>query len=130
MTDKRIVKLATKAHRQRAIALVSSAPEGYLVTIQEPKRTLDQNARLWSLLTDVSRAQPMGRKHTPEVWKQLFMQACGHECQFLMGLDGNPFPAGFKSSGLSVRQMCDLQEFISAFMAEHNILSSAPNPYA
>lgn len=129
MTDRRVVKLVSRAHRQRAIALVSAAPEGYVVTVQEPTRSLDQNARLWSLLTDVSRAEPMGRKHTVDVWKCLFMQACGHESQFLMGLDGNPFPAGFKSSQLTVRQMTDLQEFISSFMAEHGIASSEPNPY-
>lgn len=129
MTDKRMVKLLTKEHRQRAIALVSSAPEGYVVVISQPTRSLDANAKMWCLLQDVSRAQPMGRKHTADVWKQLFMQACGHECQFLMGLDGNPFPSGFRSSQMTVRQMSDLIEFITAFMAEHNIPSSEPNPY-
>lgn len=130
MTQKRIVKLVTKAHRQRALALVSSAPEGYVVTVQEPTRSLDQNARLWSLLTDVSRAQPMGRKHTPDDWKAIFCAACGWEVQFCAGLDGRPFPMGFRTSQMTVKQMMDLQDFIGAFMSEHGIQSSEPNPYA
>lgn len=129
MTERRIVRLSTKEARQRAISLVSSAPENYVVTIAEPTRSVDQNARLWAHLSDISRAEPMGRKYTSEMWKCVFMSACGYEVQFLQGLDGTPFPSGFKSSKMTVKQMADFISYIEAWMAEQGIVSSEPNPY-
>ena len=126
MADKRMVKLVTKAHRQRAIALVSSAPEGYVVTIQEPTRSLEANAKMWAMLRDISRCQPMGRKHTPDDWKAIAMNACGWECQFVEGLDGRPFPQGFRSSNLTVGQMSVLIEFLYSFGAENGVIWTDP----
>lgn len=104
------------AHR-----LVDAAPFGAVLNIREADRTLDQNSKLWAMLSDISRAKPEGRRHTPEVWKCLFMSACGHAVQFEVGLDGNPFPIGFRSSRLSKAQMSDLIEFIGQYGAEHGI---------
>lgn len=64
------------------------------------------------------------RKHTPEVWKALFMSACGHQVQFAQGLDGSPFPTGFRSSRLTKAQMCELMEFIVAYGNEHGVVWS------
>lgn len=49
------------------------------------------------------------------------MQACGYEVQFLMGLDGNPFPSGFRSSRMSKQQMCDLIDFIQCYGDENGV---------
>ena len=64
---------------------------------------------------------PEGRRHTPEVWKALFMNACGHDVQFETGLNGSPFPVGFRSSRLSKGQMSELIEFIYAKGAEWGV---------
>jgi len=64
--------------------------------------------------------------HTPDVWKHLVMHACGHDVQFEIGLDGKPFPTGFRSSKLTVGQMSDLIEWIYAYGAEHNVQWSEP----
>lgn len=114
-------RLVNPAVRQRAVQAILAAPGGYLVTIAEPTRNLSQNALLWQLLGDVSKAEPMGRKMTAEEWKVAFMAACGWEVQFLQGLDGRPFPAGFRSSRMTVKQMADLITFITAWGAEHGI---------
>ena len=66
-------------------------------------------------------AKPEGRKHTPEVWKCLLMSACGHAVQFEVGLDGTPFPVGFRSSRLSKHQMSELIEFTMAYAAKHGV---------
>lgn len=97
-----------------AAASISAAPMGYVCTIGAPKRNLAQNAKLWAMLTDISMAQPEGRRMTPEQWKAVMMNACGWEVQFLEGLNGQPFPAGFRSSQLSKSQMADLITFIQA----------------
>jgi len=108
---------------QRALAhrLIDAAPVDAVVTVKEPTRNADQNALLWVLISDVSRAKPQGRRHTPDTWKALFMKACGHHVQFLEGLDGEPFPAGFRSSRLTVKQMADLITFIQAWGDEQGV---------
>lgn len=119
--DKTTIKLIGGEQRTRAQAAIARAPDGYVVTIAEPSRTLDQNALLWPLLADIARAEPMGRKHTPDDWKAILMSACGWECQFQEGLDGRPFPLGFRSSKMTKAQFSDLLEYVLAFGAEHNI---------
>lgn len=115
------IRLASVHQRALAKRLVDQAPEWAVVNIRPATRSNDQNALLWSLLSEVSRAKPNGRKHTPDVWKCLFMQACGYAVQFEVGLDGNPFPLGFRSSRLTVEQMTDLIEFILQYCAENGI---------
>jgi len=98
--------------------------------VREATRNLDQNARMWAMLSDVSRAQPEGRKWVTEAWKAAFMQSLGHQCQFAEGLDGSgPFPIGFRTSRLSVRQMADLITVISEYGDRHGVQWSEPNPY-
>lgn len=121
MSAGQTVRLVNERSRILAARLVAQAPDGAVVNIKPPTRTSDQNAKLWAMLSDVSRSKPDGREHTPDVWKHLFMAACGHEVQFLMGLDGNPFPAGFRSSRLSKEQMAELISFIDAWGTEHGV---------
>lgn len=103
------------AQRGLAHKLIDAAPVDAVVTVKEATRNLDQNARMWAMLSDISRAKPDGRKHTPETWKALFMHALGHETRFEMGLNGEPFPVGFRSSRLTVGQMADLITFIAEY---------------
>ena len=126
MSNKLTFKLSHDTARQRAARAVLGAPAGHIVEIREPTRSLDQNSRLWAMLADISRAEPMGRKMTAEEWKCVFMAACGWEVQFLPGLDGRPFPAGFRSSKMTVRQMADLITFILAWGHENGIRWSEP----
>jgi len=121
MADGQTVVLTGQRARQEAMRLIEVAPAGAVVNVRAAKRTNDQNALLWALLSDVSRAKPEGRTHTPEVWKCLFMQACGHAVQFEMGLNGQPFPTGFRSSALTKAQMSDLVECILEYGARHAV---------
>ena len=107
--------------RELARSYIASAPADAVVKISKPTRSMDQNAKMWALLSAVSRAKPAGRRHTPEVWKNLFMKACGHAVQFEMGLDGEPFPMGFRTSQLSREQMSELIEFIQAWAAQNGV---------
>lgn len=116
--------------RRLAKEMIDQAPIDGVVRISEPTRNADQNARMWAMLSDVSRAKPDDRKHTPEVWKALFMHACGHAVRFEMGLDGQPFPVGFRSSRLTVRQMADLITCIAEYGDRHGVRWSEPERYA
>jgi hypothetical protein len=112
--------------RQRAVNAVLKAPDGFVCIVDEPKRTIDQNSRLWALLSDVAMSKPQGRMHTPEEWKCIFMSACGWEVAFLPGLEGRFLPYGYRSSKLTKKQMTDLQDFIQAWGDENGVKWSEP----
>jgi hypothetical protein len=118
------VVIDSQYRRDLAHRLVAAAPVGAVMTISPAKRSSDQNARFWAMLSDISRAKPEGRVHTPEAWKALFMHALGHSVRFEMGLNGEPFPVGFRSSQLTKAQMSDLMEFMSAWAAERGVIFS------
>jgi len=118
--------LASQSVRERAKRMIDLAPDRSVVNIQEENRTSDQNAKMWAMLSDISRAKPEGRRHTAETWKGVFMQACGWEVQFVEGLDGRPFPEGFRSSRMTVKQMADLITFIQSYGDQHGVLWTYP----
>lgn len=108
--------------RAQAHKLIDAAPVGAVMTVAPPKRTNDQNALMWTLLSFVASAKPEGRMWTPETWKAGFMHLRGHQVRFAEGLDGSgPFPLGFRSSRLSKAQMSDLIECIHEYSARHGV---------
>ena len=118
--------LGSARDRAEAKRLIDMAPVNAVVSVKPATRTNDQNALMWALLSELSRAKPEGRCHTPEVWKQLVMHACGHAVQFEIGLNGQPFPTGFRSSRLTKAQMGDLIDWVLAYSAERGIVLSMP----
>ena len=92
------------------------------MTISAPRRTLDQSAKMWAMLSDISRAKPEGRSITPDVWKSLFLHSLDHATRFEMALDGRGMvPVGFRTSRLSKDQMSELIEVIAEYGARHNV---------
>lgn len=128
MSDRRYsLILADENVRNRAIWLLSRAPLGYAVEIKPVTRSIEQNAKLWPMLTDIRKAEPEGRGHSEEVWKSLFMHALGQEMQLERALDGKGIvPIGYRTSQLSKRLFGDLLEVIYAYGARHNIQWSEP----
>lgn len=119
-----------RANNRDAIAQeIRGLPLGYELVIRQPKRSLDQNAKLWAMLSDIAKAAPEGRHWSTEVWKCAFMSALGHEARFETGLNGEPLPLGFKSSRMSKRQMADLITCIQEYGDRHGVEWSEPDPY-
>lgn len=116
-----VVITSTEA-KARAAHWCKVAPAGTVVTFRKPGRTIPQNDRMWAMLTDVARQlEHNGRRYTPDQWKALFMHACAHEVHFMPGLNGEPFPAGFRSSKLNKEQMSELMDFIDAWATERGV---------
>lgn len=109
--------------RLKAADWAMRLPSGTRIDFKAPKRTLEQNAKMWAMLTDVaSQVEHGGRRYSPDAWKVLFLYACGREVQFLPALDGATFvPWGQSSSDLSKEEMSMLIEFIAAWGAEHGV---------
>jgi hypothetical protein len=112
------------ADKARAISYVDRAPWGTRVTFQGPKRTLDQNSKLWACLTDVAtQLKWHGQTLSPEDWKVLFLAALNTEMRIVPNLDNTGFvPLGRSSSNLSVAEMVELIELILAFGAQHGVV--------
>lgn len=96
------------------------------VSEAKPTRTIDQNSRMWALLTDVSRQVrwPVDGKLerlTPDEWKEIFTAALVKGQRVAQGIEGGFVILGTRTSRMSVGDMIDLQELISAFGAEHGV---------
>lgn len=121
------VILRGASQRTLAKQMIDRAPADAVVRISEATRNADQNAKLWAMISDISRAKPEGRHWTPETWKCAFMHSLGHQVLFCEGLDGSgPFPIGFRSSRLTVRQMADLITVVSEYGDRHDVQWSEP----
>jgi NinB protein len=116
------LKLGSDAQRRLAVRWIEKAPIDCLVIFKKPTRTLDQNALMWVLLTEVAKAKKHnGIWRSPESWKCLFMHGLGYRSEFEIGLEGEPFPTGFKTSQLNKEKMSELIEFIFSWGAENGI---------
>jgi hypothetical protein len=112
-----VVTLSSPLQRQFAQKLIWQAPNTFIAKIHPPGRTIKQNDRMWEMLTNVSAMKPRGMWHPPVVWKSLFMSAFGYEMLTIDGLYGEPVHLDYSTKRLNVKQMIDLQEFITAWCA-------------
>lgn len=121
MKNKRVFFMVHPQARANAIVAVQQAPEGYCVEVKPKTRTLEQNARLWALLTDVShQVDWYGRKLTPEDWKHVFSAALSKQ-DVVPGIDGGFVVLGKSTSQMSKGEMAELQTLIEAFGAERGV---------
>lgn len=116
--------ITTEAQRQTLIRDVLKAPLGFTVTAKRNKRSVPQNARMWALLTIISRGTKWhGLTLSEDDWKIVFLEALGHEMRMVPNIAGNGFVnLGRSSSALSKDEMSDLMELIAAFAAERGVV--------
>jgi hypothetical protein len=116
--------LAHAEARRRAMAFVADAPEGWVVRVEPPKRSLDQNAALHALLGDIAkRCTWAGSRHDIDTWKRLLVgawdRATGQPVVMLPALDGKGIEVVFRRTSSLTRAECsELLEFVSAWAAE------------
>jgi hypothetical protein len=107
----------------RAVRTVKSAPAGARVEVKAAKRSTDQNARMWAMLTDVAmQLEWHGQKLSTNDWKLLFLDLLRREMRLVPNLDKTGWVnLGRSSSDLSKAEMGDLMELIAAFGAQHGV---------
>lgn len=122
----RLWKLTGQIAKRAACAAIMLAPEGYVVRLSEPTRSLEQNAKLWAMLHDVStQVEWHGQKLTSEDWKDVFTAAL-KRAKVVPGLDGGFVVCGQRTSSMGKRDFSELVELIYAFGAEQNVQWSEP----
>lgn len=63
------------ADRSRVLEMVSRAPDGYIVEIRKPTRSLEQNALYWDTIHKIAEICWIdGRQFTPQVWHRYFKE--------------------------------------------------------
>ena len=114
--------LAHQQARQLAAEQCRIAPDGWHVRITPPTRTLEQNAKLWSMLSEIA-AQVIwhGRKLDAESWKHVFTSSL-KRMDVVPNIDGTGFVAlGLSTSKMTKKELAELIELIEAFGAQHNV---------
>ena len=116
--------LSNQTVREKAARWAMQAKPGTRVEFKAPKRSLDQNSRLWACLTDIAdQLDWHGQKLRTDEWKLLFMDALDREVKAIPALDGKGFVnLGTSSSDLSVGEMSDLLELINEFGARNGVV--------
>jgi hypothetical protein len=114
--------------RRKAADWIARAPVNTRVTFQGPKRSLDQNSKMWAALTDIATTTPWhGQYLSADDWKMLFLSALKQEMRLVQNLTDNGFVAlGRSSSELSKEEMSNLLELILCWGAEHGVKFSEP----
>lgn len=130
MTDRKMYRLMHDTARAMAVAHVQAAPHGYIVEIKPPSRSLEQNARLWAMLTEVSeQVDWYGSKLTPTEWKHVFTASLKKQ-KVIPGLDGEfvVLPSG--TSTMTIPEMSDMIELIYAFAVPRGVVFTDPRGVA
>lgn len=117
------VTLRTQADRDKVCRWVQKVDAGTRVELKEAKRTSDQNARFWAMLTDVATQLAWhGQRLSTEDWKLIFLDALKRELRMVPNITGNGFVnLGRSSSDLTKAEFSDLIEIITAFGAGHGV---------
>lgn len=121
MSEKRVFKLVHASARQRAVECVAQAPEGYVVTVQEATRSLDQNAALHAAISDIARQLEWhGERMDLEDWKRLLTAAwCRAERQsvkLVPALDGQGFDVLYRrTSRMTKKEVSSLLDYLHAW---------------
>lgn len=124
-----LIVLNTDEARVTAVSWVGKAPSGTRVEFKGPKRSLDQNSKLWAMLTDLSRQIVWHGEHlTPDDWKLVMLDGLKRELRLCPNIDGNGFVnLGRSSSDLSKAEISDLFELMMAFGANHGVVWNDPS---
>ena len=117
-----VVEIKSKADRNLIATWASNVPVGTTVEFRAPRRSLDQNALMWSLLGQISKQVDWyGQKLTSEDWKDV-LTASLRRTRVVPGIDAGTFvPLGMRTSQMTKEEISELIELIYAFGAERDV---------
>lgn len=117
-----VVEIKSKADRNLIATWASNVPVGTTVEFRAPRRSLDQNALMWSLLGQISKQVDWyGQKLTSEDWKDV-LTASLRRTRVVPGIDAGTFvPLGMRTSQMTKEEISELIELIYAFGAGHDV---------
>lgn len=127
--DKRILRLVNPAVRQRAIDAIWGAPDEAVVTIAEPSRNGEQNAKFHALCGDLAKSGLpwAGKPRTLAEWKVLMVSghavATKEGAEIVPGIEGEFVNIRESTALMSKKRGSSLIEYTVAFIAMHGVNS-------
>ena len=131
MAEKRVFKLVHAQARRLAVETVQTAPDGYCVTVSEPTRSLDQNAKFHALCSDIARAKTQwaGKPRNAVQWKVLLVSghaiATKEGSEMVPGIEGEFVNLRESTAAMSKARGSSLIEYSLAFCAMNDVKISA-----
>jgi hypothetical protein len=127
---KRQFKLINQDTKVYVCRQVMQAEFGKVVIVQDPTRTLEANAKLHAMLSDIAKqAKYMGKARTVDFWKALFvsgwMVATKQQTENCPGLEGEYFILRESTATMSGKKLASVIEYISAWAAQEGIRFTA-----
>ena len=62
--------ILSKNNRNVAREMVDNAPDGHILEVRPPKRSLDSNRYYWAVLGDISEQVVPGKAYEPSIWHE------------------------------------------------------------
>src|SRR5678810_88296 len=116
------VQIKGDADRNLIARWAQNVPAGTTVEFRAPRRSTDQNALMWSLLTQISeQVEWFGKMRSKEDWKDLTTAAL-RGAEFVPGITpGTVVPLGMRTSQMTSQEISELIESLYAFGAERGV---------
>lgn len=120
--SREVVQIRNDDDRQKVSRWAQGVPVGTTVEFRAPRRSSDQNALMWSLLSQISKQVDWyGQKLSSEDWKDV-LTASLRRTRVVPGIDAGTFvPLGMRTSQMTKEEISELLELIYAFGSERGV---------
>lgn len=131
--SRQVFTLHTPEQRLKVARMVAELPKYSRIEIKGPARTIDQNSKLWAMLTDLeAQAEWYGKKRSTYDWKDLMTAAVkvAAGLEAVPGLEGGLMILGLHTSDMEVEEMADVITYMLKWGDEHGVVWSDPTERA
>jgi hypothetical protein len=123
--SKQVFILVHQMARDRAGKAVLAAPDGHVVTVSEPNRTLEQNAAQWPYLAGFAKQKQLcinGEMQwvTDDDWKDV-LTGCWTGESRMAAFDGKVIMLPQRTSKMGKKVFSDWMEFLVAIAAQSGV---------
>lgn len=117
--------LRSEQIKQHALSQLRNLPTDQdrplVIKVTEMTRSLEQNALLWAVLTDIAnQVDWYGKRLSKEDWKHVLSAALKQQ-EAVPGINGGFVVLGQSTSKMTVREMVDLIELAQSFAVDHGV---------
>lgn len=136
-SERRKFVLGSETHRQFVGTLIATSPPGCVVTLDPPRRSIDQNALFHSLCGEIAKAKPQwnGFHMDAEDWKALLIVSHAVATKEDIGMRLVPDLEGHglvqlreSSARMSKARATSLIDYVIAWATAQGIPISMPEP--
>jgi hypothetical protein len=124
-SDGASVRLGGEHTRRIACKLVEEAPDGWVMNISAPPRTLAQSDKFWTICSLVAQAVRTDHPLDKQDWHDLFLSGHaivqGKPPRLMLGLENERVSLVRHSRWLSKEDMSDLLDYVTAWCAGHGV---------